>query len=137
MSISGGKQIDVDEVDPLLVNHLRNHIKACADAANVMQNQYNDLLEAIRARQSDVELSRRVGGLVADDDHQQSGREVAEFLYHMGTDDDFQTKLRAIIEKHQPEADAANNELEQVDQELKNVAKTLTEKYNVEFISSQ
>jgi hypothetical protein len=53
----------------------------------------------------------------------------------MGSDDDFDAKISDVLRSYQPKQEAVNKELDQLDDEEKAIARTLGEKYNVQFIS--
>jgi hypothetical protein len=58
-------------------------------------------------------------------------------LYRLTNDDDFQNELGKIRERHQNEIDEMSQELSQMEEEEQAIGKALTQKYGVEFISSQ
>ncbi len=127
-------QLDLAEVDQILIDHLHHRMKTTSRAADVLESRYTDIVDAMKARDSDIKLSRQVGGVLAGDENRQGGSNFAEWLYRLGTDDDFQKELEQITERHKSEIDAMSQELSQLEEEEKGVATELTRKYDVEFI---
>ena len=132
--VFGYSQLDLDGVDQLLIDHLHHRIKTLSRAADVLESRYGDIVGAMKARDSDIKLSRKVGGVLAGDENRQGGSDFAEWLYRLGTDEDFQNQLEQINERHKPEIEAMSQELSQLEEEEKGVAPELTRKYGVEFI---
>jgi hypothetical protein len=132
----GYSQIDTEGVDEMLVNHLQDSMKVHTQMANALQSVLDDVIVLMKSREGGLDTSRAVGRFFADDEHQQSGAGFAELLYRLSTDDDFQNKLEEIRSKHRSEVLGAEDTFNKVADEDKSVAKSLTEKYGVQFIDT-
>ena len=130
-------QLDFEGVDPNLTEHLHHRMKTILRAADVLESEYGDIVDVIKSREGDIELSRRVGGVLAGDEDRQRGSDLAEWLYRLTNDDDFQNELTQVRERHQEEINGMSQELSQMDEVEKAVAGVLTRKYGGEFISSE
>ena len=129
-------QLDLAEVDQILIDHLHHRLKTTSRAADVLESRYADIVDAMKGRDSNIRLSRQVGGVLAGDENRQGGSDFAEWLYRLGTDEDFQKQLEQINERHKSEIDAMSQELSQMDDEAEAAASELTRKYGVQFIIS-
>jgi|SRR5690349_2653422 len=127
-------EIDTDGVDQLLTDHLGNSIKSHQQVAAVLQNIYADILALMKSRNGDIDASRAVGQLLADDEHQETAATFAELFYRFASDDDFQGKLHEIRAKHRSDFDAAAAEYDKVADADKMVAKSLSDKYGTPFV---
>jgi hypothetical protein len=134
--VFGYSQLDIDGADQLLIDHLHHRIKTISRAADVLESRYAEIVDAMKARDGDIQLSRKVGGVLGGDENREGGSDFAEWIYRLGTDEDFQNELQQINERHQPEIEAMSRELSQLDAEEKAAANELTRKYGVEFIIS-
>ena len=52
-------------MDQILIDHLRQRMKTVSRAADVRESRYGATVEAMKARDSDIKLSRKVGGVLA------------------------------------------------------------------------
>jgi hypothetical protein len=128
-------QIDLYGVDEMLVNHLKVATEVFATNAQAEQGAYNDIAAAIKSRQEDTATSQQIGNWLADEDHKQTAAAFAGWLYTLSTDDSFQSQLKQIQAKHRPELDSGSEKLNAMFEDRAVVAKTLTDKYHVEFIN--
>lgn len=133
----GESQLELDGVDQLLVDHLHHRMNEWGRVADVLESKYADIVDVINRREGNIELSRKLGGALAGDKNRQGGSDLVEWLYRLGTDDDFQQELRRVDAKHQPEVDAMTKELSQTDAEEKATADALKQKYGVDFVTIQ
>jgi ribosomal protein S17E len=126
----------MDGADQILTSHLNKRITAYKRAASAVQNEYSDIVALAKSRQREIGASRQLGGLLADDDHQQSGGDFAELFYRLVSDEDFQTKKQEIHERYQPEMAAVQAQMSEAEEDEKTVAKALSEKYGVQFTNA-
>ena len=124
-------RINLDGVDSILTNHLSHRIAAYTRFADILENEYNDIIRVMQSLQRDAEIRHRLTELVTESDEEKTAAKFVELFAQLMADDEFQRQVEQIGQNYEPVMNEALEEAHRVDDEETATANALSEKYSV------